>query len=98
KYLDGIPAGARAENSPFLPQYVIDDTYRSRAAGLNEIARSRGQSLAQLAIQWVLRRPEVTSALIGASSVEQLDHNLAALDAPELTDEELARIDEFAID
>ena len=98
KYLERIPEGARAENSAFLPQYVIDDTYRQRAAELNKIAESRGQSLAQLALQWVLRRPEVTSALIGASSTWQLDHNLAALDFPELTDDELRLIDEHGID
>ena len=98
KYLETIPEGARAENSTFLPQYVIDDTYRQRAAELNKIAESRGQSLAQLALQWVLRRPEVTSALIGASSTWQLDHNLAALSFPELTDDELRLIDEHGID
>ena len=98
KYLDGIPVGARAENSAFLPQYVIDDTYRERAGGLNKIAQSRGQTLAQLAIQWVLRHPGVTSALIGASSTAQLDHNLKAIEFPDLTQEELDLIDSYAID
>lgn len=97
KYLEGVPAGARAQNSTFLKPDVIDDVYRQRAAALNKIAADRGQSLAQLALQWVLRRPEVTSALIGASSTWQLDHNVKALDFPALTDEELALIDEHGV-
>jgi L-glyceraldehyde 3-phosphate reductase len=97
KYLDGIPAGARAKNSAFLSPDVIDDTYRQRAAALTRIAEGRGQSLAQLALQWVLRQPEVTSALIGASSTAQLDHNVKALDFPPLTEEELALIDEHGV-
>ncbi|GIE81923.1 aldo/keto reductase [Actinoplanes philippinensis] len=97
KYLDGIPAGARAQNSAFLKPDVIDDTYRQRATALDKLASERGQSLAQLALQWVLRRPEVTSALIGASSTAQLDHNVQALDFPELTAEELTLIDEHGV-
>ena len=98
KYLDGtIPDGARAQNSAFLTPDAIDDTYRERATALNDIAQQRGQSLAQLALQWVLRQPEVTSALIGASSTWQLDHNLKALDFPPLTDEELALIDRHGV-
>lgn len=97
KYLDGVPAGARAQHSTFLKPDVIDDVYRQRTAALNKIAADRGQSLAQLALQWALRRPEVTSALIGASSTAQLDHNVKALDFPPLTDEELALIDEHGV-
>jgi L-glyceraldehyde 3-phosphate reductase len=97
KYLDGIPEGARAQNSTFLSPDVIDETYRRRTAELNKVAEARGQSLAQLALQWTLRRPEVTSALIGASSTEQLDHNVRALDFPEFTDAELALIDEHGV-
>ncbi|MFJ4656950.1 aldo/keto reductase [Nocardia sp. NPDC088792] len=97
KYLETIPDGARARDSAFLSPDVIDETYRRRTAALNKIAEARGQSLAQLALQWVLRRPEVTSALIGASSTAQLDHNLAALDFPELTEAELALIDEHGV-
>jgi L-glyceraldehyde 3-phosphate reductase len=97
KYLEAIPAGARAQHSDFLSPDVIDDTYRQRTAALNKLAEARGQSLAQLALQWVLRRPEVTSALIGASSTAQLDHNLAALRFPPLTDEELALVDEHGV-
>ncbi|AXG80916.1 aldo/keto reductase [Streptomyces paludis] len=96
KYLDGaIPQGARAHNSAFLSPDAIDDGYRERAKALNEIARGRGQSLAQLALQWVLRQPQVTSAIIGASSTWQLDHNVTALDFPPLTEEELALIDRY---
>ncbi|RRR99381.1 aldo/keto reductase [Glycomyces terrestris] len=97
KYLQGIPAGARAENSAFLSPDAIDAVYRERAAALNALAQGRGQSLAQLALQWVLRRPEVTSALIGASSTWQLDHNVKALDFPPLTDDELKLIDEHGV-
>jgi L-glyceraldehyde 3-phosphate reductase len=94
KYLDGVPAGARAQNSAFLSAGDIDEAYRERARALNKIAEQRGQSLAQLALQWVLRRPQVTSALIGASSTGQLDHNVRALDFPPLSDDELALIEE----
>ncbi|MFD8810186.1 aldo/keto reductase [Streptomyces sp. NPDC059627] len=98
KYLDGtIPPGARARDSAFLSPDAIDDTYRERATALDEIARRRGQSLAQLALQWVLRQPQVTSALIGASSTWQLDHNLKALDFPPLTEAELALIDRHGV-
>ncbi|GAB2589507.1 aldo/keto reductase [Kribbella endophytica] len=98
KYLDGtIPEGARAANSTFLSPEQIDPVYRERATALSKIAHERGQSLAQLALQWVLRRPEVTTALIGASSTDQLDHNLAALDFPPLTDAELKLIDEHGV-
>ncbi|MET7403351.1 aldo/keto reductase [Dactylosporangium sp. NPDC005572] len=97
KYLDGIPAGARAQDSAFLSPDVIDDTYRRRAGALNRIAAERGQSLAQLAVQWVLRQPQVTSALIGASSTWQLEHNVQALGFPPLTEQELALIDEHGV-
>lgn len=97
KYLTDIPDGARAQNSAFLKPDVIDDVYRERAAALNTLAKDRGQSLAQLALQWVLRRPEVTSALIGASSTWQLDHNAQALDFPPLSDDELKLIDEHGV-
>lgn len=71
----------------------IDEQYLSAARALAGIAASRNQTLSQLALSWVLRRPEVTSALIGASSVRQLDENLAALDGADLTDAELAAVD-----
>ena len=87
----------RAQDSAFLSPDVIDDTYRQRASALNDLAVQRGQSLAQLALQWVLRQPQVTSALIGASSTWQLEHNVKALDFPALTEQELALIDEHGV-
>jgi L-glyceraldehyde 3-phosphate reductase len=97
RYLEGIPADSRAarENSTVAG---IDDDVLRRVRALNEIAAARGQKLAQLALQWTLRDPRVTSAVIGASSVEQLDTNLDALDGPPLTDDELAAIDNHAVD
>ncbi len=97
KYLDGVPDGARATDSDFLSTDDITEQYRERARVLNDLALQRGQSLAQLALQWVLRRPEITSALIGASSVAQLHHNLKAPSFPALTDEELALIETHGI-
>jgi L-glyceraldehyde 3-phosphate reductase len=99
RYLDGhVPADSRAATSNFLSADRIDDTYLERARGLAEIAKGRGQALAQLALTWVLRHPQVTSALIGASSVAQLEQNVAALGAPTLSDDELAAIEPFAVD
>jgi len=100
KYLGGeAPSGSRAAGaSPFLSGQALSETYLTRARALNEIAAGRGQSLAQLALSWVLRDERVTSALIGASSVVQLEDNVAALAAPPLTDDELAAIDEHAVD
>ncbi len=99
RYLSGeVPAGSRAAQGRFLKADAIDETYLSRARALNEIAAGRGQSLAQLALTWLLRDPRVTSALIGASSVAQLEDNLAALQAPPLTDEEIAAIEPYAVD
>jgi L-glyceraldehyde 3-phosphate reductase len=76
----------------------LDDAVLDRVRSLNAIAEGRGQKLAQLALQWALRDPRVTSAVIGASSVEQLDTNLDALSFPPLTEEELAEIDKYAVD
>lgn len=97
RYLNGIPAGSRVAEGRWMSSDVISDTYLTRARGLNEIAGQRGQSLAQLALTWVLRHPQVTSALIGASSVAQLEDNIRALDGAALSDDELAAIDEFAV-
>ena len=98
RYLAGIPAGSRASEGRWISENNINETYLKRARALNELAAERGQSLAQLALTWVLRHPQVTSALIGASSVAQLDSNLAALDAPPLSAVELATIDPLAVD
>lgn len=99
RYLSGeVPADSRAATSRFLSAESISETYLARARALDEIARGRGQSLAQLALTWVLRDPRVTSALIGASSVAQLEDNVAALTAPPLTDDEIAAIEPHAVD
>jgi L-glyceraldehyde 3-phosphate reductase len=98
RYLSGsAPKGSRAAKNHFLKETQIDPNYLERAKGLNAIAEARGQSLAQLALTWVLRQPTVTSALIGASSVKQLEQNYAAINAPQLSMDELRAIDEFAI-
>ena len=98
RYLGGdVPSDSRAATSHFLSEDRISETYLQRARGLAAIAEERGQTLAQLAIAWVLRHEAVTSALIGASSVAQLEQNVAALDAPALSEDELVRIDEFAV-
>jgi L-glyceraldehyde 3-phosphate reductase len=97
RYLDGVPADSRAAraNSTIRGSSLDEATLRHVRA-LNEIARERGQKLAQLALRWALRDPRVTSAVIGASSVAQLDTNLDALASPALSSEELARIDALA--
>jgi L-glyceraldehyde 3-phosphate reductase len=94
KYLDGIRPGSRASKAHgFLrPEHVTAEKIE-KVRRLKEIAEARGQTLAQMALRWVLRRPVVTSALIGASSVRQIDDNLDSLKAPALTDDELAQID-----
>ncbi|MEU7579305.1 L-glyceraldehyde 3-phosphate reductase [Streptomyces sp. NPDC041068] len=97
KYLKGIPEGSRATQGKSLDPELLSDEVVRRLNGLNDIAAGRGQSLAQLALNWVLRDERMTSALIGASSVKQLEENVAALAGPKLTDEELAAIDTFAV-
>jgi len=97
RYLDGVPEDSRAARSGSTISGLDDDVLR-RVRGLNEIAVGRGQKLAQLALRWALRDSRITSAVIGASSVEQLDTNLDALDGPPLTDAELAEIDKFAVE
>ncbi|MBM7437353.1 L-glyceraldehyde 3-phosphate reductase [Streptomyces sp. HB132] len=98
KYLAGIPEGSRASQGKSLDPDLLSDEMVRRLRGLNDIARGRGQSLAQLALNWVLRDSRMTSALIGASSVKQLEENVAALAAPPLTGAELKEIDTFAVD
>lgn len=98
RYLEGIPADSRAAEGRWISARNISDEYLGHARALNEIATGRGQTLAQLALTWVLRQPQVTSALIGASSVRQLESSLAALAAPALTDDELAAIEPHAVD
>jgi L-glyceraldehyde 3-phosphate reductase len=96
RYLDGIPVGARASKTERV--WLTPDDVKAnlpKVKQLNELAQKRGQSLAQMAIAWDLRNPVVTSALVGASSVEQLEDNLAALNNLKFSDEELGRIEEI---
>jgi L-glyceraldehyde 3-phosphate reductase len=98
RYLSGtVPQGSRASKDKYLSPTKVNAEYLERARGLAAIADGRGQSLAQLALSWVLRQPTITSALIGASSVAQLEANFAAITAPKLTVAELDAIDTFAI-
>ena len=93
RYLQGIPPDSRAARSVFLRAEDITAEVMTKVAKLNEIAHARGQKLSQMAISWVLQRKEVTSALIGASKVSQIEDAVAALQAPPLTAEELKKIE-----
>jgi L-glyceraldehyde 3-phosphate reductase len=98
KYLNGIPPDSRAaQDGSFSPKLLTEDAL-ARIRALNEIAARRGQSLAQLALAWTLRDPRVTSTLIGASSIAQLEANVGALDRLDFSPEELAEIDRHAVD
>src|SRR5450759_3616159 len=96
KYLDGIPAGSRAAAGGSLPSTLLGDDTLAKVRALADIAKRRGQSLAQMALAWTLRDPRVTSALVGASSVGQLEENVAALRHLEFSATELADIDRYA--
>jgi L-glyceraldehyde 3-phosphate reductase len=98
KYLKGIPEDSRVKRGNYLSEALISDENLLRARALNEIAERRGQTLAQLAIAWVLRDSRVSSALLGASSVEQLEQNVAALDKLEFEPGELEEIERYAVD
>jgi L-glyceraldehyde 3-phosphate reductase len=99
RYLNGVPADSRAARAgSTIDRDHLDEATLTHVRQLNDIASSRGQKLAQLALQWATRDPRVTSAVIGASSVEQLDTNIDALSGPEFTDDELATIDKHAVD
>jgi L-glyceraldehyde 3-phosphate reductase len=98
RYLDGIPADSRAAREGSFSQNLLSASNLDNARGLREIARGRGQTLPQMALAWTLRDPRVTSALVGASSVAQLDDNLPALDRLDFTPEELKEIDRFAVE
>jgi L-glyceraldehyde 3-phosphate reductase len=94
RYLGGIPEDSRAARpTGFLQREQVTEERIAQVRRLNQIARARGQSLAQLALAWVLRQPAVTSALVGASRVEQLEANVAAIDRLELADDELSAIE-----
>jgi L-glyceraldehyde 3-phosphate reductase len=96
KYLNGVPAGSRASLDGSLSPKMITNEALEKIRALNEIAQRRGQSLAQLALAWTLRDPRVTSTLVGVSSLQQLEANLAALDNLDLSDDELTEIDRYA--
>ena len=98
KYLGGVPSGSRASADGSLSSDQISAPILAHVRALAEIAAARGQSLAQLALSWALRDPRVTSVLIGASSVAQLEENLAAAGHSDFTEEELAAIDRDAVD
>jgi L-glyceraldehyde 3-phosphate reductase len=98
KYLNGIPESSRVRSSDSFSEQMLTEENLARVRALNEIAQRRGQTLAQLAIAWVLRDPRVTAALVGVSSVEQLEGNLAALDRLEFDADELDEIDHYARD
>jgi L-glyceraldehyde 3-phosphate reductase len=98
KYLGGIPVGSRASWPSSLSPDLLTDDALDKISGLNELASERGQTLAQMALAWTLRDSRVTSALIGASSVAQLEENLAAVRRLDFSDDELAAIDRHATD
>jgi L-glyceraldehyde 3-phosphate reductase len=98
KYLDGVPKGSRAAEGDSLTSDMLDEQTLEHVKALNEIAAGRGQSLAQMAIAWTLRDPRVTSAVIGARTVSQLEDSLGALRALDFSDEELAEIDGHAVE
>jgi L-glyceraldehyde 3-phosphate reductase len=96
RYLHGIPDGSRASRAGSLSADMLSDENLEKVRALNRIAERRGQSLAQLAIAWTLRDPRVTSALVGASSLAQLEANLAAVGNLSFGEDELAEIDRYA--
>jgi L-glyceraldehyde 3-phosphate reductase len=98
RYLDGIPAGSRASRPGTLGDDLLSEENLARVRALNEIAARRGQKLAQLALAWTLRDPRVTSTLVGASSVAQLEDNVRALQRLGFDADELAEIDRHAVD
>jgi L-glyceraldehyde 3-phosphate reductase len=96
RYLDGVPAGARASHPGTFSTELLTDTNLEKVRALNRIAEGRGQTLAQMAIAWTLRNPAVTSALVGASSVAQLEQNVAALERLDFSSDALREIDRYA--
>jgi L-glyceraldehyde 3-phosphate reductase len=98
KYLDGVPEGSRASQDKSLSTDLLTAEALGHVRALDDIARQRGQSLAQLALAWALRDPRMTTVLIGASSVRQLEQNVGALDGLDFDDDELTAIDEHAVD
>jgi L-glyceraldehyde 3-phosphate reductase len=98
RYLGGIPEGSRASQGKSLSTDMLTEQTLTHVRALNEIAEQRGQTLAQMALAWALRDPRMTTVLIGASSVAQLDQNLGALDNLTFSDDELRVIDDHAVE
>jgi len=98
RYLEGVPSGSRASRESSLSTDMLSDANLHHVRALQAIAQARGQRVSQLALAWALRDPRITSVLIGASSVDQLEENLAALNNLEFSTEELNHIDEHAIE
>jgi L-glyceraldehyde 3-phosphate reductase len=98
RYLNGIPAGSRASQAGSFSKDLLSDQTLSKVKALNQMAQGRGQTLAQMALAWTLRDPRVTSTLVGASSVAQLEQNVGALDKPEFSADALHEIDRHATD
>jgi L-glyceraldehyde 3-phosphate reductase len=98
RYLDGTPPDSRAASGESFRKSFLAEENLERVRALAEVARLRGQTLAQMALAWTLRDARVTSALVGVSRIEQLEANLAALERPEFTPEELAEIDQHAVE
>jgi L-glyceraldehyde 3-phosphate reductase len=96
RYLEGVPEGSRASHPGSMSQEMLTEENLAKVRALNQIAKRRGQSLAQMAVAWTLRDPVVTSALVGASSVAQLEQNIASLNKLEFTLAELEEIDRYA--
>ena len=98
RYLNGVPEGSRATEDKSLSRDLLTDESLDKVRALNAIAERRGQTLAQMAIAWVLRDPRMTSTVLGASSVAQLENNVAAVANTAFSDDELAEIDKYATD
>jgi L-glyceraldehyde 3-phosphate reductase len=98
RYLNGVPEGSRASQGKSLSTDLLTEDALSHVRALNDMAGDRGQSLAQMALAWALRDPRMTSVLIGASSVAQLEQNVGALQRLDFSDDELAAIDRHAVD
>lgn len=98
RYLHGIPEGSRASQGKSLSPDMLSEESLAHVRALHELAAGRGQSLAQMALAWVLRDPRMTSVLVGASSVEQLEQNVGSVRGLAFTDEELAQIEQYAVD
>jgi len=98
RYLNGVPPGSRASQPGSFSKDLLTDATLAKVRALNQLAQRRGQTLAQMALAWTLRDPRVTSALVGASSVAQLEQNVGALDKLEFSGDELREIDRYATD